>query len=240
MPFTVENFRDLIQLLETRPEWRLELRRLMLTDELLALPEQLALLRVRSEEQFHTLIEAQERTEAQMTALTERVTALAAAQERTEAQVATLINDVGELKGDTLEARYRTKGQTYFRRIVRRPHVLTADEITTLIEDAQDQGALSEAEADDLSEVDVMVRGRHSTDRMVAYLVVEVSWGVGVRDVERAVRRATLLAQAGVVAIPVVAGKWITPDAAQFAYSAQVWQLTEGRVIPPPSTAVSS
>lgn len=39
MPFTVEEFYDLIRLLEERPEWRAELRRLTLTDELLALPE---------------------------------------------------------------------------------------------------------------------------------------------------------------------------------------------------------
>lgn len=38
MPFSVEEFRDLIQLLEERPEWRADLRRLVLTDELLGLP----------------------------------------------------------------------------------------------------------------------------------------------------------------------------------------------------------
>ncbi len=38
MPFSVEEFRDLIRLLEERPEWRADLRRLVLTDELLALP----------------------------------------------------------------------------------------------------------------------------------------------------------------------------------------------------------
>jgi hypothetical protein len=38
MPFSVEEFRDLIRLLEERPEWRADLRRLVLTDELLGLP----------------------------------------------------------------------------------------------------------------------------------------------------------------------------------------------------------
>ena len=79
MPFTVEDFHDLIQLLETHPEWRSDLRRLVLTDELLALPQQLAMLQARSEEQFQELLAAQQRTDAQMTTLTEQVTALIAA-----------------------------------------------------------------------------------------------------------------------------------------------------------------
>ena len=52
MPFTVAEFRDLVRLLEERPEWREELRRLVLTSELLALPEQIAELRAHSEQQF--------------------------------------------------------------------------------------------------------------------------------------------------------------------------------------------
>jgi hypothetical protein len=39
MAFSVEDFQDLIRLLQERPEWRADLRRLVLTDELLALPE---------------------------------------------------------------------------------------------------------------------------------------------------------------------------------------------------------
>ena len=38
MAFTVRDFRDLVELLEQHPEWRAELRRLVLTEELLALP----------------------------------------------------------------------------------------------------------------------------------------------------------------------------------------------------------
>jgi len=38
MPFTVEEFQDLIRLLEQHPEWRAELRRHVLSDELLELP----------------------------------------------------------------------------------------------------------------------------------------------------------------------------------------------------------
>jgi hypothetical protein len=38
MAFTVREFHDLIELLEQHPEWRADLRRLVLTEEVLGLP----------------------------------------------------------------------------------------------------------------------------------------------------------------------------------------------------------
>ena len=232
MPFTVEEFHDLVRLLEERPEWREELRRLILTPALLALPEQIAELRARSEQQFQELTAAQHRTEAQVAALAEaqhrtetEVRGLAEALLRTEGQVIlltqamqTLTNDVGELKGKSLEADYRTKGPAYFSRVVRRPHVLTADELTTLVEDARDNRVLLEFEAQEIYEADVIVRGRRLEDGTAVYLLVEVSWGVGRHDVERATQRAALLARLGTPVVPVVAGKRITTAAARLAH----------------------
>jgi len=254
MPFTVDDFHDFIRLIETRPEWRTELRRLVLTNELLAVPEQLAELRARSEQQFIALAEAQQRTEA-------RLTALAEAQQRTETQVATLttqlttltvqvtaltrtvqtlVDDVGELKGQNLEAVYRSKGPAYFSRLLRRPHVLTSDELTALIEDARDSGVLSEVDARQLYDTDLVVRGRHPEDGTEVFLVVEVSWGVGPYDVERAAQRAVLLSRTGLATIAAVAGKRMLPEAAALARQAQVWQITDGQAIPPEPAPASS
>jgi ferritin-like metal-binding protein YciE len=55
MAFTVRDFRDLVELLEQHPEWRAELRRLVLTEELLALPQVV-----------RELVEAQQRTEQRL------------------------------------------------------------------------------------------------------------------------------------------------------------------------------
>src|SRR5713226_6823414 len=118
MPFTVAEFHDLVRLVEERPEWRAELRRLVLTDELLALPEQVARLRhdteqgfqqlaaqvagltaaqARTEEQLVTLSQAQARTEEQLVTLSqaqarteEQLVALSQAQARTEQQLTVL------------------------------------------------------------------------------------------------------------------------------------------------------
>src|SRR2546426_12639683 len=55
MPFIVEEFRDLVRILEEKPEWRAELRRLVLTEELLSLPEQVAALRAETRRRFQEM-----------------------------------------------------------------------------------------------------------------------------------------------------------------------------------------
>src|SRR2546421_488907 len=149
-------------------------------------------------------------------------------------------DDVGTLKGRSLEADYRTKGPAYFGRLIHRPHVLTPDELVTLLEDAREHGVLSDAEVQELYDADLVVRGRRAVDGTEVYLVVEVSWGVGPYDVERAARRATFLAGLGVVVIPVVAGERLTAEAGRLAQQHQVWQITAGHVIPPEPAAFSS
>jgi chromosome segregation ATPase len=107
MAFSVDDFHTLVRLLEQHPEWRADLRRLLLTEELLDLPQavralaeqvaRLAEAQARTEARVTQLAEAQARTEARVTQLAEaqarteaRVTQLAEAQARTEARVAQL------------------------------------------------------------------------------------------------------------------------------------------------------
>jgi hypothetical protein len=265
MPFSVDDFHDLIRLLEAQPEWRAELRRLLLTDELLAIPEHIVELRSDIDRRFQALIEAQQRTAARLTALAEaqqrtearlmalaeaqqhtaaRLTALVEAQERTTAQVAeltmtvrTLTVDVGELKGDSLERRYRERAVAYFGRLLRRVRILSLEDLAVLLDEAVERGALSEAEAQSVTWTDLVVQGRRRQDGTEATLVVEVSWGVGPQDVERAAARAALLTRAGLAALPVVAGRSITAEAVELARQRQVWQVLDGQVMSPPPTS---
>jgi len=254
MSFTVEEFRDLVRLLEGRSDWRAELRRLVLTDELLSLPGQIVELRTYTERRFQELAATQAQTEAQLVTLSTRVTELTAAQVRTEAKVTDLIQAqatmtvqltdltqsvrtltdwAGELKGTTTEIEYRTKARVYFGRLLRRPHVLSVDEVSSLLDDAIESGMLSEAGADDIALADIVIRGKHKQKGTDLYLLVEVSLGVGPNDVERAARRATLLAQLGTPVIPAVAGQRLTAEAAELARTKQVWQIMEGYALSP-------
>jgi outer membrane murein-binding lipoprotein Lpp len=97
MAFTIEDVQDLIRLLAERPEWRAQLRPLILGDEFERLPrivEELAEAQRRTEARVGELVEAQQRTEARVEELAEaqrrteaRVEELAEAQRRTEARV---------------------------------------------------------------------------------------------------------------------------------------------------------
>ncbi len=254
MPFTVEDFHDLLRILQERPDWREELRRQVLTEELLSLPAQVAELRAYTGRRFQELADAQARTET-------KVAELAGAQARTEAKVAelvqaqtnmtiqltdlaqsvrTLTDGVGELKGITTEIEYRTKARGYFGRLLRRLHVLSADEMSALLDDAVATGALSEVDADDIALADIVMRGKHKQDGTDLHLLVEVSWGVGLYDVERAARRAALLAQLGTPVIPTVAGKRLTAEAAELARTKQVWQIMNGYALAPEPVASPS
>jgi hypothetical protein len=159
--------------------------------------------------------------------------ALAEAQLRTERRVGRLEGEVGSLKGMVLESRYRERGFAYFARLMRRTHVLSGDELLALLEDAVTQGRLSEDGADEVARADVVAHGFRREDGVESYLVAEVSWGVGTGDVERAIRRASLLAQTGIPTIAVVAGEQIVDEAVELARAMHVWQVLDGQVVPP-------
>ena len=147
----------------------------------------------------------------------------------------TLKSGITTLRDFALEDRYLMKGHR-FGRLLRRAHVLSSDEITALVDDATDGGLLTQAQADEILLADVIVHGKRREDNAAVYLVVEVSWGVGVHDVERAASRARLLSRVGTPAIPVVAGEWISTDARELAEQENAWQLTDGRPVTPVST----
>ncbi len=208
MPFTVNDFEDLFRILAQEPTWLARLRSVVLSGELLALPDLV-----------RELADAQRRTEDALTQLT--------------GAVRQLVIEVGQLQGDAVEARYRRRATSYFGDIIRRTHVLSDDECWALFEPAMEQGLLSRAEVRDLALADVLVRGRRWGDHQEVYLVVESSRTIGNEDVNRASRRASLLARTGVDAIPVVAGEAIAEIVAERARSEGVWQVTDGQVVPP-------
>jgi hypothetical protein len=220
----IKDFHDVVRLLEEHPEWRADLRRLVLTDELLALPSQIAQLTEQVTQmtvQMQALAEAQRQAGAQLVTLSEIVQRLSV--------------DVGHLKGDGLEVRYTLKGVPFVTRVVRRPHTLSPEELDAVLEDAETRGLLSTEEGEEIALADLVIRGKQRGTGTDVYLVTEVSWGVGIEDVQRAATRAALLAKTGVMTIPAVAGEWVTPDAQQLALAMRVWQLTPIRAVPPAS-----
>jgi hypothetical protein len=111
MTFTVNDMQELTRILTLHPEWRAEVRRLVLTDELLALPQtvqELVTAQQRTEQRVAELVVAQQRTEERLNQLAERTEArlqrleasvaeLVAAQQETEARLQRLEASVAEL-----------------------------------------------------------------------------------------------------------------------------------------------
>lgn len=101
MPFSVSDFQDLLRLLETQPEWRSELRRLLLSEEFLRLPQQIAELTSVVRELAETQRRAEERlsrVEERVGRLEEAVVALAEAQRRAEERLGQVEERVGRLE----------------------------------------------------------------------------------------------------------------------------------------------
>ncbi|RKY71536.1 MAG: hypothetical protein DRQ14_07165, partial [Candidatus Latescibacterota bacterium] len=226
--FTVREFHDFVRILERRPDWREELRRLILTDELLKLPQvvrELVEAQRRTEEELKTLtarvdsltrrvdslaaqmealtsrvdsltqrvdsLTAQmevltarvnsltqrvDSLAAQMEALTARVDSLTEAQVKTEETLRRLGIDVAELKGDSLERKYREKAPAYFGPLLRRAKSLSADELWDIVDRGIEEGVLTSEEAREVLDTDIVVRGRRWKDGKEEFLVVEVSW----------------------------------------------------------------
>jgi Holliday junction resolvase-like predicted endonuclease len=117
MVFTVTDFADLTRLLAEHPEWQAELRRLILSEDFLALPaivRELAEAQQRTEQQVSRLEQAMERLAEAQQRTEQRMEELAEAQRRTEQQVERLGIAAGQLQaafGSTIEE----EAESFFR-----------------------------------------------------------------------------------------------------------------------------
>ncbi len=144
-----------------------------------------------------------------------------------------MLEDLGKLKGDMKEIRYRDKAPAYFGSpSFRRVRAVPDHQVADWLEDAIERGEVTWEERKAVMSADLVVRGI-LPDGEEAYLLVEISWGIGVEDVRRAVERADILRKVGKRVIPTVAGHWMTEDARAMAESYRVVQITDGYTLWP-------
>src|SRR5579884_84893 len=221
MAFTVNDFQDLLKVLDQHPEWRDELRRRLLTDELLELP---AIVR--------ELAERMDALAGRMDALAGQMDELAKAQAGTEHQLGALVGRVGMLEGSLFEMKFAERSPAYLSRFARRLRRIDASRLADMLDDAADEGRITSAERDDVLLADVVLSGRRREDDAEAYYVVEVSAGVRPDDVARARRRADVMAKLGRPATPIVVGERISSRAAAQADQSGVARLVEPSIWP--------
>jgi hypothetical protein len=134
----IQDVDDLISQLRQHPEWRAALRREILTEELLSLPQ---IMRELAEAQRQTLIQ---------------VGSLAAAQRKTE-------DRLGSIEGRLLERDYYDKAYAYFDDALRKIRVLSWSELADLLDQAEER--IGREEREQVMEADIILRGRRLTEK---------------------------------------------------------------------------
>jgi polyhydroxyalkanoate synthesis regulator phasin len=225
--YKIETFGDLTKLLREKPEWLEELRRLVLTDELLALPRKFEEHDKRLEEhdkklddlsqkfegfvvnEFKPLKSKVEKIESDVEVLKQDVGSLKADVEVLKQDVKMLKSDVADLKGESFERRVKERAPSYFGRLIKGCKTLSAQEVAKVLEDAVDKGLISEDEKESALELDVVVTGlSKKQDRQEVVVACEVSATAHSDDIERAFERASILSRAFArQCIPVVIAK---------------------------------
>lgn len=203
--FKIETFEDILKALKERPDWLEELRRIILTEELIALPQKFETF---LQKEFRPLREKVDRMENDIDILKQDVAVL-------KQDVAVLKQDVADLKGDNFERKVRERAPSYFGRFIKRCRVITHEELANSLDDAVEEGIITEDEKQDALNIDVVVTGYLKEDREKKVVIAsEVSLKADRADVERAYERANIIGRAmRIPAIAVAIGKETTEGA---------------------------
>ncbi|MDH7554758.1 MAG: hypothetical protein QHH74_14000 [Spirochaetota bacterium] len=198
----IESYWDLLSVLKEHPDWLEELRKLILTEELLALPKKFD----EFVKRYESFIEHEFKP--------------------LKATVEKQGNDVGSLKEDNFERKVKEKAPSYFGKLILKCRLIDSMELANSIDDAilNKKATLTDDERDDALKIDVVVTGflRHNKEKKV-FLAAEVSIVVYKTDVERAARRTKIIEKClGIPGIPVVIGDEYTDGARKAAEELQV------------------
>ena len=260
MAFTVTDFDDFMAVLRAKPEWQAELRHLLVGEELAAinrsidrLDETLASFIAWSKEMFERMDRRLSRIENDMGTLATNVSALTADVGTLKTNVSTLTADVGTLKTDVgtlkadvgtlktdvrtlttdvgtlkgwrLEAWYRDRATAVFGHVLDKVKVISPGDLRSFWKD----GVLSEEEWRDIRRLDLLIEGVDD-DGNRRRAAVEISFRADAGDLERAVRRAAIVARTGMPCWPVVATTEVAPEMGDLVRGRAAALLRDGDV----------
>lgn len=230
----IETFQDLLNLLDSKPEWVEELRVRLLTPELIALPEQLARFAETVNKRFDVLEERQARTEKRQDRTEGRQDRMEARQDRMEKTLSDIQEtlsevqaDVGDLKGLSVPlAARRMVGKIAEVTNSRRPRWLEITEIIDIADDA-DTAEVPLNELESFRAIDLALTAIDKSTGTQNYIIIECSYSVDSNDVERAKRNAEYMTQfTSAPAKAVVMGNRIPEEVARAAEQTSVACVT--------------
>jgi hypothetical protein len=177
--YKISNFADLMQALRENPEWLEELRRMLLTQELLELPKKFENFRHRVEERFDTLEKEVQEVKKKADAIEKK-----------------LDKDVWPLKGMWLEMKVKGNILSFFSEYLLDAKAIDQEKINKYLSLAMETGVISKEEREDVLRLDLIVEGTLLSTEEPILVAVEVSYMICGHDVQRAVRRAEILKRA--------------------------------------------
>jgi hypothetical protein len=207
---TVSDVEDLLRVLREHPEWRERVRLEILGEEILSLPERLA----GVERQLELLVAETRELRAGMTEIRNLTAELGR-------RTLTMDGKIGNLQGRLYESEFHALNR--ITGLYRKPETVTLADLDEVL-DARDAGTISQHEFEQLQSFDFIFRARDGkgNEAPTVYPVLEVSITVGMSDVQRAYDRAALLRRVGLPGVAVVGGRFIDPEAREFAESSGV------------------
>ncbi len=215
-----KQYQDFLDFIDRNPEYRQDLKRRLLTQELMDLPEQFARLVKTVQELRDAFYAFAEKVDQRLNVLENDVAVLKQNMTEVKADVAVLKDDVAALKGDNTERRARESILNIAKdhlNLVRGRVLLagtrdTNENFRETLEKAETEGLITPTQVNEVMAADIIIQARKTEDLTTAYAVFEVSRTIRFNDLERARKRADTVAQAtGQETIAAVVGGRIRP-----------------------------
>ena len=233
---TINDINDLARILREKPEWVSTLRNLLLSQELLDLPEKFAQFVQTTNDNFQLINRRLDRLEDDVAVLKEDMGLV----KQDLNLVKENLNRVNGKMDNALGANYEFKiqrnigsiaGQYLNLRRVRvqqGPRTDRDPRLEELLEQAEDQQLITKEQYLDLQRLDLVFTGRPQDRTGETTVAAEISITIGNNDIERAARRAQALNQAlNQEVIPVVIGAHIDEERKQMAQERAVSIMLE-------------
>ena len=185
---TINNIADLVRILREQPEWAEAVRSILLSQELLDLPERFAKFVQRVDQKFEAIDQRFDDLTQDMNAQFEGV----------NARLNRLEGQVGNLNGYVYEQRVKNATLVRVRNVLgfQDPQLaLTRDsgrtvDLDRLINRALSSGAISPGQEEELQETDIIIAGAGNR-----HAAIEISITADNNDIQRARLRADILAK---------------------------------------------
>ncbi len=222
----INTFDELIDIINTHPEWRQKLVKALFPEidvakalqELIETNRQMRVQLGDIDARLAEIDARQARMEERQTHMEERQTRMEDWQTHTEdwktdttRRLVHIERDIGDLKGDNYENGFIRRADAIFGLFLRRGHD-ARPEIANQLEAAEEAGQIKSSDYDLVIVADLLWSGRSKYTRNSLTLVAEISWFAGQHDIDRAISRAAVLRQIGLQAMPVVAANVWTDE----------------------------